>query len=205
MRGLRSSASERVTPDDEALMIRIARGDSQALELLYDRYARTVYGTALRILRNPELAEDIVQETFWRVWRRSSTFESGRGQVASWVFGIARHLSIDELRRQRSRPQQVSDQPDRSVLRDRVDSQMDVATRALEAEQRQVITSALSLLPDEQREVIELAYFGGLSQREIADGLQRPIGTIKTRVRLGLQKLRDILRTARFDPRDVDA
>ena len=97
------------TLDDKALLARVADGDSRALDMLYDRYSRVVYGVALRILGEAELAEDVVQETFWRVWRRSRTFQSGRGQVASWIFGIAHNLSVDELRRQRSRPRPVYD------------------------------------------------------------------------------------------------
>src|SRR5262245_36208064 len=95
-------SSGRTATEDEALLARVAAGDSHALESLYDRYARVVYGTALRILSASELAEEVVQETFWRVWRRSSTFQSGRGQVSSWILGIAHNLAIDELRRQRT-------------------------------------------------------------------------------------------------------
>lgn len=179
--------------DDQALLARVADGDSGALDTLYDRYSRVVYGVALRILGESELAEDVVQETFWRVWRRSSTYQFGRGQVASWIFGIAHNLSVDELRRQRSRPRPVYDTDETPVLRNLEDAHMDVAAGALENERSRLIGAALQQITAEQREAIELAYFGGLSQSEIAARLQSPIGTVKTRIRLGLRKLRDLL------------
>jgi RNA polymerase sigma-70 factor, ECF subfamily len=179
--------------EDQALLARVADGDSRALNALYDRYARVVYGVALRMLGEAELAEDVVQETFWRVWRRARTFQSGRGKVAAWIFGIAHNLSVDELRRQRSRPRSVYDTDETPVLREREDSRMDVEADALENERGRLIDAALQHISADQREAIELAYFGGLSQSEIAERLQSPIGTIKTRIRLGLRKLRDLL------------
>src|SRR5687767_16013579 len=107
--------------------------------MLYDRYSRVVYGVALRILGEAELAEDVVQETFWRMWRRGRTFQAGRGQVASWIFGIAHNLSVDELRRQRARPIPVYDTEETPVLRDLEDSRMDVAGATLEHERRRLI------------------------------------------------------------------
>jgi RNA polymerase sigma-70 factor, ECF subfamily len=193
----------RAAPDDQALLARVADGDSRALDLLYERYSRVVYGVALRILGQAELAEDVVQETFWRVWRRSRTFQSGRGQVASWIFGIAHNLSVDELRRQRSRPQPVYDTETTPVLRDLEDEQMDVAAEAIENERGRLIGAALQQISADQREAIELAYFGGLSQSEIAERLQSPIGTIKTRIRLGLRKLRDVLLAQNMRAEDV--
>ena len=179
--------------DDQALLAQVVNGDSRALDTLYDRYARVVYGMALRILGESELAEEVVQETFWRVWRRARTFQSNRGKVAAWIFGIAHNLSVDELRRQRSRPRSVYDTDATPVLRDREDSRMDVVADALENERGRLINAALQHISADQREVIELAYFGGLSQSEIAERLHSPIGTIKTRIRLGLRKLRDLL------------
>jgi RNA polymerase sigma-70 factor (ECF subfamily) len=200
--GLRTSS--RAATEDEALLARVAAGDSRALESLYDRYARVVYSTALRILGMAELAEEVVQETFWRVWRRSGTFQPGRGQVSSWILGIAHNLAIDELRRQRARPSPVYDEENRPVLREMEDSRMDVVGSALEEEQRRLISAALEQIPGEQREAIELAYFGGLSQSEIAARLHDPLGTVKTRIRLGLQKLRAILIAQGFPSADLD-
>ena len=200
------TATTRPTDDaaleDQALLAQVVNGDSRALDTLYDRYARVVYGMALRILGESELAEDVVQETFWRVWRRARTFQSNRGKVAAWIFGIAHNLSVDELRRQRSRPRSVYDTDATPVLRDREDSRMDVVADALENERGRLINTALQHISADQREAIELAYFGGLSQSEIAERLQSPIGTIKTRIRLGLRKLRELL-TQDMRPDDI--
>lgn len=180
-------------PEDPALIAAVAEGDSQALAVLYDRYATIVYRMALRILKNPEMAEDLVQEVFWRVWRRSGSFERERGRVAQWLFGIAHNLCIDELRRQRSRPTPVYEEADKPVIQQLIDEQVDVPAAAWAGELRRVIGEALRELPQAQRQAIELAYFGGLSHQEIATRLDRPLGTIKTRVRLGLQKLGSLL------------
>lgn len=190
---------ERITDlsalDDEALMLQVASGNSRALELLYDRYSRVVYGLSLRMLANAELAEDVVQEAFWRVWRRSSTFRAGQGQFTAWLFGIAHNLCIDELRRQRSRPTPVYDNSENPVLLTTPDDDQDVDALTWQAEQRRLIVAALHELPPDQRAAIELAYFTGLSQREVAEHLGDPLGTVKTRIRLGLQKLRQFLHT----------
>lgn len=178
--------------NDEALMAGVARGDSRALAQLYDRYSRLVYGLALKILANPEHAEDVVQETFWRVWSRSATFQAGASSFPPWLFGITRNLCIDELRKRQSRPATIPTQPDDQVLH-AIPDQQDIELVTWESERRRLIVGALGDLPPDQREVIELAYFGGLSQREIADRLSSPLGTIKTRVRLALQKLKDAL------------
>jgi len=176
-------------------MLQVASGNSRALELLYDRYSRVVYGLSLRMLANPELAEDVVQEAFWRVWRRSSTFRAGQGQFAAWLFGIAHNLCIDELRRRRSRPTPVYDNSENPVLLTTPDDAQDVDALTWQAEQRRLIVAALHELPPDQRTAIELAYFKGLSQREVAEHLGDPLGTVKTRIRLGLQKLRQFLHT----------
>jgi RNA polymerase sigma-70 factor, ECF subfamily len=187
-----SSATESA-PLDEALLARIEAGDNSALELLYERYASAVYGLALRMLGASQAAEEVVQDTFWRVWRRSATFQPGRGQVAPWLLGIAHNLCIDELRRRRARGQMVFDTDEQPVLRDRPDAGLAVDEEVWVRERRQVIVQALGQLPPEQRRVIELAFFSGLSQREIAEQTGDPLGTIKTRVRLGLRKLKELL------------
>lgn len=181
------------TPDDIVLITAIAAGDSSALEVLYDRYSSIVYRMALRMLKNREQSEEIVQEVFWRVWRRSASFERERGRVAQWIFGIAHNLCIDELRRMRARPNQVYEDVDHPVIQQLVDEQIDVPATAWAAEQQRVIRDALNHLPSAQRQAVEMAYFGGLSHQEIATKLDRPLGTIKTRVRLGLQKLGSLL------------
>jgi len=182
--------------DDLALIASISQGDSRALEVLYDRYAAVIYRMALRIVKNPELAEEVVQEVFWRVWRRSGSFERERGRVAQWLFGVAHNLCIDELRRMRSRPVPVYEDTEHPLIQQLPDERTDVAGEVWHAEQRRVIADVLDQLPEAQRQAIELAYFGGLSHQEIAMRLNRPLGTIKTRVRLGLHKLKSLL-TAR--------
>jgi RNA polymerase sigma-70 factor (ECF subfamily) len=179
--------------DDQALIAAIAAGDSSALEQLYDRYAAVVYRVALRMLKNRELAEDVVQEVFWRVWRRSTSFACDRGRVTQWLFGIAHNLCIDEMRRIRARPALIDADVERPLIQELIDEQTDVPAAAWATEQRQVIAQAMRELPAAQRQAIELAYFGGLSHQEIATKLDRPLGTIKTRVRLGLQKLGRLL------------
>jgi RNA polymerase sigma-70 factor (ECF subfamily) len=161
--------------------------------MLYDRYSRTVFALALRMLSHADLAEDVVQETFWRVWRRATTFQASSGAFAPWLFGIARNLCIDELRRRQVRPGASSGTGDDLLLQAIPDSAQDIEDLTWHGERRRIIVDALNALPADQREVIEMAYFGGLSQREIAEKLNDPLGTVKTRVRLGLQKLRQFL------------
>jgi len=180
-------------PDDQALIAAIAAGNSNALEQLYDRYGSVVYRLALRMLKNRELAEDLVQEVFWRVWRRSASFTNDRGRVTQWLFGIAHNLCIDELRRMRARPAPVYEDVEHPVIQQLIDEQTDVPAAAWTTEQRRVIAEAMRELPAAQRQAIALAYFGGMSHQEIATRLDRPLGTIKTRVRLGLQKLGGLL------------
>jgi RNA polymerase sigma-70 factor (ECF subfamily) len=179
--------------DDQALIAAIAAGDSNALEQLYDRYGSVVYRVALRMLKNRELAEDVVQEVFWRVWRRNASFTNDRGRVTQWLFGIAHNLCIDELRRMRARPAPVYEDVEHPVIQQLIDEQTDVPSAVWTTEQRRVITEAMGELPAAQRQAIALAYFGGLSHQEIATKLNRPLGTIKTRVRLGLHKLGGLL------------
>jgi RNA polymerase sigma-70 factor (ECF subfamily) len=189
--------------DDLDLIAAISHSNSQALEVLYDRYSAIVYRMALRILKNQELAEDVTQEVFWRVWRRSASFERERGRVAQWLFGIAHNLCIDELRRSRSRPVSVYEDVEHPLIQQLPDSRIDVANAAWHSEQRRFIASALEQLPEAQRQAIELAYFGGMSHQEIADKLDRPLGTIKTRVRLGLHKLKSLLSAQGLQSSDV--
>ena len=176
---------------DEALMLQVASGNSEDLELLYNRYSRTAYGLALRIVANAEQAEEIVQEAFWKVWRRSATFQAN-SFFGPWFFGIVRNLCIDELRRRQSRPKAAGGSNE-ELLQLVPDQSHNVDTLAWEAERRRLINEALRDLPHDQRQVIELAYFSGLSQREIADQLNDPLGTVKTRTRLALQKLKHLL------------
>jgi RNA polymerase sigma-70 factor (ECF subfamily) len=179
------------TVRDEQLIEHVAHGDRRAFEALYDRYASSVFGLALRILGNREQAEEAVQEIFWRVWQRAQSFDRNRS-FAPWLFGIAHNYCIDELRRRRVRPQSVYEDDEHPIL-SAIPDETDVGETALLSEQRRLVLDALQELPKEQRQALELAYFGGLTQQEVADRLGSPLGTVKTRMRLGLQKLRTIL------------
>lgn len=178
---------------DERLIEAVANGDRSAFATLYDRYAPAVFGLALRTLRDREVAEEAVQEIFWRVWQRAKSFDRSRS-FAPWLFGIAHNYCIDELRRRRARPQSVYEDDEHPIL-SAIPDDADVSEAALQTEQRRIVGDALQQLPDEQRQALELAYFGGLTQQEIASRLGNPLGTIKTRMRLGLQKLRSILQS----------
>lgn len=188
---------------DQALIEAVAAGDSQALEGLYDRYAAVVYRLALRMIKSPELAEEVVQEVFWRVWRRSASFERERGRVAQWLFGIAHNLCIDELRRMRARPRPVYEDVENPLFQQLADERVDVPGTVWAAERRRFIEDALHHLPKAQRQAIELAFFAGMSHQEIATSLDRPLGTVKTRVRLGLQKLNTLLAARGLQPGDA--
>jgi RNA polymerase sigma-70 factor, ECF subfamily len=184
---------------DAELMARVSRRDKRALEELYDRYCAAAMGLALKMLGERNTAEEIVQEAFWRVWKRATTFELQRGQFTAWLFGIVHNLAIDEMRRRRVRPNTIStDTEDDSIL-DLPDREIDVAESAFQSVTGEQVRSALKNLPDAQRSVIELAYFEGLTHQEIATRLDEPIGTIHTRARLALQKLRETLLPLQLD------
>ncbi|MBC8161678.1 MAG: sigma-70 family RNA polymerase sigma factor [Roseiflexaceae bacterium] len=178
---------------DEALISAVASGDTAALSALYDRYARAVFGIARRMLDSEQTAEEVVQDTFLRVWHRSEQFQAARGGVPQWLLGIAHHLCIDELRRRKSRAVMVLNSDEPQLFEAMQQGGHSVDEEVWLRERRQLIRSALSEIPAEQRRVIELAYLSGLTQSEIASHTGEALGTIKTRVRLGLRKLRDIL------------
>lgn len=182
---------EETRAEDDLLIRRVAAGDRRAFEALYDRYSPAVFGVALKMLGDREAAEEAVQEIFWRIWQRSGSFDSSRA-FAPWLFGIAHNYCIDELRRRRVRPQQVYEDDDRPILSE-IPDEADVGETAVLSDQRRLVREALDQLPEEQRQALLLAYFGGLTQQEIAAQLGNPLGTVKTRMRLGLQKLRSLL------------
>ncbi|MHB8619815.1 MAG: RNA polymerase sigma factor [Chloroflexota bacterium] len=186
------AASGPVPPDEELVRL-VASGDSQALALLYQRYAGAVYSLACRTVNDREVAEEILNETFVRVWRQAPSFDTRRGKFSSWLLSVARNLGIDELRSRRARPQRAESVADREVSADLADQHADVEEEVWQSQRRQLIRQAMARLPESQRETIELAYFQGLSQSEISQRLGQPLGTTKTRMRLGLQKLRDQL------------
>lgn len=179
------------TAADDRLVAALAGRDVKALEALYDRHGDYVYSVSLRVVGDVQLAEDIAQEVFLRLWRRPDLFDASRGRFLTWLLSVARNRAIDE-RRSRGRrfrhenPPGLDTEDIPSATEDPVDA-------AMLADDRVVIQKALSLLPAEQRTAIQLAYFGGYTQQEIATGLKQPLGTVKTRIRLGLQKLRAAL------------
>lgn len=175
---------------DAELMRRIARRDDSALETLYDRYASAVMGLALKTIGNRERAEEVVQETFWRAWRKVGTYRAEKGSALSWLFGIAHHLSIDLIRRRGQHPVLIELQ---DMERDQAQED-EVSEAVWAAERRRQVAAAVAALPEPQRRVLELAYFGGLTRREIAELTETPLGTVHTRARLALGKLREALR-----------
>ncbi len=183
---------------DEALLQLIVRRDADALSELYDRHAQMMYNLIVRIVKEPAAAEHILQEAFWQVWQKSNSY-TARGSVGAWLYRIARNKSLDHLRRQKARPQ-VADQAISEQVRKPVQdrSLTEVEMEAGQALQREQVRNALSQIPAEQRYCLELAYFNGMSQCQIAEHTETPLGTIKTRVRQGLKKLERILRTVGY-------
>ncbi len=178
------------TPDAD-LMAHLAAGDPAAMDLLYDRYSRPVYSFAYRMLGDREHAEDLIQEVFLRAWRRGTRFSETRGSLISWLFSITHNMAIDELRKQQRRPKKAESAEPDALLASIQDSAEPVESQAVLADRQRIIRNALVDLPASQREVLEMAYFNGLTQREIAEHLDTPLGTIKTRMRLGLRKLQE--------------
>jgi RNA polymerase sigma-70 factor (ECF subfamily) len=175
---------------DAQLLALIVRGEDWALSEIYDRYARLVFSFALRIVNDRASAEEIVQQVFTRVWRSACDYRTERGKFSTWVLCITHHQCIDELRRRRVRP--VTQSNYEESLRE-VASDDDPARVAQHTFEQARIREALQQIPAEQRIAIELAYFGGLTHREIALHCQAPLGTVKTRLRLGMQRLKLLL------------
>jgi RNA polymerase sigma factor (sigma-70 family) len=176
---------------DESLLTRIAGGDSGALGELYDRYARIAIAVAYRVLGEHGAAEDVVQEAFLAVWRRVDSFDGRRGTVRSWLLTIVRNGAVDRRRGRHARALQDAALDDVAFrLATPGEETFDTVATSVEAER---VRDALATLPSDQREAIELAYFGGLTHQEIAQRTGAPLGTIKGRMRLGLHKLRGSL------------
>ena len=170
----------------------VVRRDKEALSQLYDRFVRQVYSLAIRMVENQGLAEEITQDVFMTVWTRGGTYRSERGPFSAWLLSIAHNRCIDELRRRRRRAKVPTiDIDDMRV--DPSGSPDEVLDAVFNRLDRQTIMEALSHLPPLQRQVIMMAYFQGLTQSEISEVLGTPLGTVKTRMRLGLQKMRDLL------------
>lgn len=186
-----------VERSDEDLVAALAGRDTTALEALYDRYGRLAFSLAVRIAGTPETAEEIVQEAFLSIWRGAATYQPGRAAVRTWLLSITHHRAIDAVRRRTARVQ-TAPLEDQAQFVGVQDVWSDVSASLV----RDEVRSALAKLPAEQRQSIELAYFGGLTYPEIAEKLGLPLGTVKSRLRLGLQKLQGLLENPnlRVDP-----
>ena len=173
---------------DEELVRLLGHGDADALEALSDRHARPAYSLALRVLGDPGWAEEVVQDVLLRLWKKPELYDPGRGDLRRWLLSVTRNAAIDGLRGRRGTANaRDGGAAPLDFLSDGADDPSDVAWRNMQAE---TVRAALQDLPDAQREVVELAYFGGLSQSEIAQRTGEPLGTVKTRMRLGLGKLK---------------
>ena len=176
------------------LLTRMAAGDREAFAVFYDRYAPVVFPLILRIVRERADASDVLQEVFWEVWQSAGRYDSARGSPEAWMVMQARSRAIDRVRSTRRRSRTFVAPLDEAVA---AAPAADAARDAAEvAEDRGTIRSALERLPGAQREVIELAYYAGLTQTEIAERLKQPLGTVKTRIRLGLERLREVVRAS---------
>jgi RNA polymerase sigma-70 factor, ECF subfamily len=177
---------------DEDLMQLVQRGDPRAFELVYDRHSGAAFSLAYRMVGRGNVAEDVVQEAFLSIWRSGARYERARGSVRTWVLGIVHHRAIDQLRRTSVHDKRrASDEG----LEERLESGERTENEVARREEAASIRSAMDTLPADQSHVIELAYFGGFTHTEIAGILEAPVGTVKGRMRLGLEKLRNQLRT----------
>lgn len=191
---------------DEVLLQLIAQRDATALETLYDRYAQTIYNLIVRIVQNPAIADELLQETFWQVWQAGGQGQfRGEGAVAAWLCRIARNKSLDQLRRQKARPRPVETRSDEDEERlwNQFIADVEVERQTEHSWDRQYLRQALDRIPSDQRLCLELAYFEGMSQRQIAEHTDTPLGTVKTRLRMGLEKLEYILRVAGYRAEDI--
>ncbi len=177
---------------DQDLVQEVAERNRAALEELYARYSGPIYSLALRMLRDSGAAEEVTQDTFFNVWKQAASYRPVRGKVTAWLFSICRHRVIDEIRR-RKRRERTHVHQDVELANQPADDTNDPARYANRRMQRGMLKEALAKLRTEQRTVIELAYYGGLTHSEIARTLDQPLGTVKTRMRLGLRKLREVV------------
>jgi RNA polymerase sigma factor (sigma-70 family) len=179
---------------DEALVALVARADEGALAELYDRFGHLAYGLALRIVRDPALAEDAVQDAFLTVWCSAARFVPERAKASTWILTLVHRRAVDVVRKEqprRAEPIEVAPQASANVTEDEAWLRL----------QRARVQDALRQLPDQQREALELAYYGGFTQSQLADRLGEPLGTIKSRMFAGLARLRELLDTGSEEER----
>lgn len=178
---------------DEELLQAIVRRDADAFEALYDRHAQIAYNLILRIVGEPRSAEELVQECFWQVWQKAGDYR-GAGAAAAWLYRIARNRALDRVRQRKTHPQTVGWETDeQSATFAHYGYLPSVEATVEQSWQQQQVRQSLASIPEEQRMILELAYFDGMTQSEIADYLALPLGTIKSRMRLGVEKLERLL------------
>ena len=187
-----TAALERARLDAE-LMRRMGRSDREAFTQLYDRFSRPLYATALRILSNAAEAEDIVQDVFLALWEKASDFESSRGSAFAWAVTLTRNRAIDRIRMRKRRSELLAETTAEDAGTQPTNSGLDSADALASKEQAGAVRAAVAALPVEQQAAVELAFFGGLTQQEIAEKLREPLGTVKARIRRGLLRLRETL------------
>ena len=193
--------------DDQLVLLLRGRelAAERALDELYARYSAAVFGLARRMLRDERLAEEILQETFWRVWRRAETYEPGRVRFATWLLRIAHNLAVSELRQESSRPRTHDPRPGCKTsgsgpALQEPDTAPGVPEQVWQGERRRALAIGLAELPAEQRQAVELAYLGGLTHAQIAVRQGAPLSTVKTRLARGLRKLANHLRRQHMGP-----
>ena len=186
---------------DEQLMARVINKDMAAYKTLYERYKRSVLGLSYKILQEQAAAEEVMQETFWRIWHNAASFDTQRGSFPNWMFGIARNLSIDIVRRgQKIKMQALPDMHhDHFESSPHYEADHNVADAALSLMRHEQVHAAMITLPDEQRDVVEWIYFQGKTRRQIAQEQDIPFGTINTRAKLALDKLKRALQAQGFE------
>ena len=188
-----SPAAADVAASDLDLVDRIKRGDAAALDALHERYSSPVYSLVWKILQNPEDAEDVALDVFWQVWQQADRYDPSRGAPPAWIFTVARSRAIDRLRARHRREDRTISFDDPAVNLDPLDEQAAPDQVASFRQTRDAVRAAVTTLSAVQREAVELAFFKGLTHVEIAEKLGQPLGTIKTRIRHGLIKLRKTL------------
>ncbi|HEX6981851.1 MAG TPA: sigma-70 family RNA polymerase sigma factor [Balneolaceae bacterium] len=179
--------------DERQLMMRIKSRDPDALEELYDLYKRLLYGMVISIVKTREEAEDVLQEIFVKIWNKAGSFDENRGNVYSWIVTLARNKAIDRLRSKGYKTQQKASVSIHEPLFTLEGDKFDPLETTIFSDRAELVKKALNEIPDSQKEVIEIAYYKGLTQSEIADQLNIPLGTVKTRTRQGMMKLKTIL------------
>ena len=179
-------------PDDASLLRRVQAGDDQALAALYDRHGGAAYGLAYRIAGDAATAEDAVQEAFVSLWRQAPRFDAERGQVRSWLLTIVHHRAIDFVRRKTNRPERQLPDGAEEFLVDAGPAPHEAVASSM---QSALVREAVRRIPEDQRRTVEMAYFGGMTHVEIAEAMGVPLGTVKSRLRIAMEKLRDELQS----------